>query len=256
MRAAAAKVHPPIKREVVVQQGHIVRSYSEELNSLRSTVTRMGGLAEAQLAAAIEALTSRDEEKARQVIAADAEIDELELETERNAIQLIALRSPVAEDLREVIAALKLASALERIGDYAKNIAKRSIVLSRAAPVKPLVIIPRMAALVRAMLTDVINSYVERDAEQARLIRARDKDVDDLYTSVFRALLAHMTEHPDAITPCAHLMFITKNIERIGDHITNMAEIVYYRVEGRNLDPDRPKSDAASYVTAPSAGEN
>lgn len=250
MAAAAAA------REAMVQQGHIVRSYSEELNSLRSTVTRMGGLAEAQLASAMEALTGRDEEKARQVIAADPAIDELELETERNAIQLIALRSPVAEDLREVIAALKIAAALERIGDYAKNIAKRSIVLSRADPVKPLVIIPRMAAMVRGMLTEVLDSYIERNAEQAQLIRARDKDVDDLYTSVFRVILTHMTQNPDAITSCAHLMFITKNIERIGDHITNIAEIVYYRVEGRNLAPDRPKSDAASYLDAASIGRS
>lgn len=240
----------------MVHQGHIVRSYSEELNSLRSTVTRMGGLAEAQLSGAMEALTGRDEERARQVIEADRDIDKLDLETERNAIQLIALRSPVAEDLREVIAALKIAGALERIGDYAKNIAKRSIVLSRAEPVKPLVIIPRMGALVRSMLTDVLDSYIEHNAEQARLIRSRDKEVDDLYTSVFREILGHMTAHPDAITPCAHLMFITKNIERIGDHITNIAEIIYYLVEGRLLDPDRPKSDEASYVDAASIGQD
>lgn len=232
-------------------QDHIVRSYDEELNYLRGMITRMGGLAEAQLAGAIGALMERDEQKARQVIAADRSVDILDVEAERQAIQMIALRSPLADDLREIVAALKISSILERIADYAKNVAKRSLVLSRSQPLQPAAIIPHMVDLARVMLKEVLDCYIARDSLQARLIWERDKAVDDLYNSLFRELLTYMMENPQLITQSTHLLFIAKNIERIGDHVTNIAEIVYYLVEGERLELERPKSDDTSFADVP-----
>lgn len=238
-------------------QNHIVRAFDEELNQLRSMISRMGGLAESQLMVATEALNERDEDKAQRVIAGDHALDVLEQEVEKIAIVMIALRSPMADDLRELVSALKVSSVLERIGDYAKNVAKRSLVLNQSEPIKPAIIIPQMTALVKVMLKDVLDAYMDRDSQKAFAVWESDKAVDELYNSLFRELLTYMMENPRLITACTHLLFIAKNIERVGDHITNIAEIVYYLVEGENLEIDRPKGDDTSFaVVEPPKGLN
>ncbi|MDA5193612.1 phosphate signaling complex protein PhoU [Govanella unica] len=232
-------------------QEHTVKSYDEELNQLRSMISRMGGLAEAQLTGAIEALTERNAEKAQRIIAADRSLDILEQEIESQAIQMIALRSPMADDLREIVAAIKISSTLERIADYAKNVAKRSIVLNQSEHVKPAVLIPQMVELTKVMLKDALDAYIDRDAQKTIMVWESDKGVDELYNSLFRELLTYMMENPRLITPCTHILFIAKNIERIGDHVTNLAEIVYYQVKGETLDMNRPKSDDTSFAVVP-----
>ncbi len=229
-------------------QEHIVKSYDAEINRLRSMISEMGGLAEAQITDAIKALQQRDSELAEKVIAADKKLDKFEADVEKMTIQMIALRAPIANDLREIFSALKISSMLERIGDYAKNVAKRSLVLAKSEAVKPAVIVPQMTLLIREMLKDVLDAYIDRDSEKALAVWQRDKAVDDLYNSLFRELLTYMMENPKLITPSAHLLFIAKNIERIGDHTTNIAEIVYFLVEGEVLEESRPKSDNTSYA--------
>lgn len=230
------------------QTKHTVRSYDDALHELRSIITQMGGLAEEQLNGALEALVERDDEKSRKIIAGDKIIDKLEVEAEEKAVKLIALRAPLADDLREIIGALKISSVLERIGDYAKNIAKRSIVLNQSKRIKPAILIPQMVNMTKVMLKDVLDAYIDRDSQKAVIIWESDQAIDELYNSLFRELLTYMMENPSLITPCTHLLFVAKNIERIGDHITNAAEIVYYLVEGKNMDLDRPKSDETSYA--------
>jgi phosphate transport system protein len=161
-------------------------------------------------------------------------------------VRMLALRQPMAQDLREVVAAIKIASDIERIGDYAKNIAKRAIVLSTHAPLKPVASIPRMSQLALQIIKDVLDAYIEKDAEGARAAWRRDEEVDEMYNSVFREMLTYMMEDPRNIGPCTHLLFIAKNIERIGDHATNVAEIVYFLVHGRSLDEERPKGDTTN----------
>lgn len=227
-------------------QKHIVRAYDDDLNRLRALISRMGGLAETQLRNATHALAQRNDDLAQDVIATDKILDALEDETEALAIEIIALRGPMADDLREIVCALKISSVLERIGDYAKNVAKRTLVLNRAAPIGSASLIPQMSALTQTMLKDVLNAYIHRDQEKALMVWSSDNAVDELNNSMFRELLTYMMESPSQITPCAHLLFISKNIERIGDHITNMAEMVYYLAAGKRLDQDRPKSDKSS----------
>jgi phosphate transport system protein len=161
-------------------------------------------------------------------------------------VRMLALRQPMAQDLREVVAAIKIASDIERIGDYAKNIAKRAIVLATHAPLKPVASIPRMSQLALQIIKDVLDAYIEKDAEGARAAWRRDEEVDEMYNSVFREMLTYMMEDPRNIGPCTHLLFIAKNIERIGDHATNVAEIVYFLVHGRSLDEERPKGDTTN----------
>ncbi len=234
---------------------HIVKSFDEELQNLREVIVRMGGLAEAQLSSAIEALVKRDSELARQVIDRDAAIDELEQDADESAMRLLALRQPVADDLREVISALKMASALERIGDYAKNVAKRTTVLSQAQPVRPTHAVPRMARLVQVIIKDTLDAYVDGDPEKAVAVWRRDEEVDEMYTNLFRELLTYMMEDPRNITPATHLLFIAKNIERMGDHATNVAELIYFRVTGEQIEGGRPKGDTTSFqVITPEEG--
>jgi phosphate transport system protein len=161
-------------------------------------------------------------------------------------VRMLALRQPMAQDLREVVAAIKIAADIERIGDYAKNIAKRAIVLSTHAPMKPAASIPRMSQLALQIIKGVLDAYIDKDAEGARAAWRRDEEVDEMYNSVFREMLTYMMEDPRNIGPCTHLLFIAKNIERIGDHATNVAEIVYYLVHGRSLDEERPKGDTTN----------
>ena len=235
---------------------HIVRSFDEELEQLNEIVVRMGGLAEAQLSDSILAISRRDGDLADRVIESDGAIDELEQKLEDNAINLLARRQPMANDLRAVVAALKIASDLERIGDYAKNIAKRAHALSQTPPVPPAYAIPRMARLVQSIIKDTLDAYIAGDAEKATDVWMRDEEVDEMYTGLFRELLTYMMEDPRNITPCTHLLFIAKNIERMGDHATNIAETIYYKVTGRRMEGGRPKSDESSFQVVEAADED
>lgn len=226
--------------------GHTVKSFDEELGALRGLVSQMGGQAEAQIASAIQAIVARDPDSAPPIVARDKAIDALEKEIEQLAITVIARRAPMADDLRDVIAAMKIASIIERIADYAKNIAKRSTVLAASTPIEPVVIIPEIGRAVAAMVKSALDAYVSRDPEMALQVCDRDQQVDDLYNSLFRSLLTYMMENPHLITPSTHLLFIAKNLERIGDHATNIAEIVYYSVKGQ-MPGERTKGDSTSY---------
>jgi len=231
---------------------HIVRSFDDELKTLSQVVTRMGGLAETQLATAVEALQRRDTDLAERVVLGDAAIDTLEEELDERAVRLLALRQPMATDLREVISSLKISSDLERIGDYAANVAKRVMALNQIPPITPAGGIPRMARLAQNIIKDTLDAYATRDAERAIDVWHRDAEVDEMYTGLFRELLTYMMEDPRNITPSTHLLFIAKNIERIGDHATNIAETIHYLVTGRRMVGGRPKSDTTSFqVIAP-----
>jgi phosphate transport system protein len=237
---------------------HIIKSYDEELRRLNNTITQMGGLGESQLAAAIEAVVKRDSELAARVVEGDARVDQLEREVDGLVVRLLALRQPMARDLREILAALRIASDLERICDYAANVAKRSIVLNQSPPVKPVYTLPRMVRLAQALTKDVLDAYVARDADKALVVWARDEELDEMYSSLFRELLTYMMEDPRNITACTHLLFMAKNVERIGDHATNIAETVYFLVNGTPLTQMRPKRDnSAETMIAPrSSGAN
>ncbi|WP_193366707.1 phosphate signaling complex protein PhoU [Pelagibius marinus] len=226
---------------------HIVKSFDEELQQLNAVVLRMGGVAEAQLAGAIDALVRRDSDLAQKVVASDEAIDEMDLELDENAVRTLALRQPMANDLREVISALKISSDLERIGDYAKNVAKRAQALNQLAPHEATRSIPRMAKLVQAIIKDVLDAYANHDPNRALDVWHRDEEVDEMYTALFRELLTYMMEDPRNITPCTHLLFIAKNIERIGDHATNIAETTHYLTTGKRIQGGRPKSDLSSF---------
>ncbi len=228
---------------------HTVRSFDDELNQLRSLIGQMGGLAEAQVIDAVDALARRNSEKAMEVVARDAELDAMEQEAERQAVNIIALRAPMADDLREIVSALKISAVIERIGDYGKNIAKRVPVLTEVGPIGPGVIIPEMARASATMIREALDAYVDRDAELARHVMERDQHIDDFYNSLFRSLLTYMMENPHHITASAHLLFIAKNLERVGDHATNIAEMVYFTATGEYL-AERPKTDRTAFITA------
>ena len=227
---------------------HTVKSFDDDLGQLRALISEMGGLAEAQIKAAIDALIRRDAEAAQIVITTDQRIDLLEGEVERLAVRTIALRAPMADDLREIIAALKISSVLERIGDYAKNIAKRTSVLAQASVIQPVSVIPAMGNDVARMVHDALDAYIDRDAAKAISVCQNDRKIDDYYNSLFRALLTYMMENPHHITPCAHLLFIAKNLERIGDHATNVAEMVHFGATGEHIG-ERPKGEDPAYAT-------
>jgi phosphate transport system protein len=237
-------------------QQHIIKSYDEELERLNRAITRMGGLAESQLAAAMDAVIQRDSELAAQVVEGDAEVDQLERDVDGGAVRMLALRQPMARDLREILSSLKIAADLERICDYAANVAKRAIALNVLPPVKPVFALPRMARFAQSLIKDVLDAYIARDAEKAMLAWARDEELDEMYSGLFRELLTYMMENPRNITPCTHLLFMAKNIERIGDHATNIAETVWFLVHGTPLNQMRPKSDLSSTaVVRPSESE-
>jgi phosphate transport system protein len=225
---------------------HIVKSYDEDLAKLQNTIIAMGGLAEAQLASAIQAVVKRDSELAAEVVEGDVRVDELEKEVEALVVRLLALRQPMARDLREIISALKIGSDLERICDYAANVAKRSIALNQAPVVKPVFALPRMGKLAQLLIKDVLDAYVHRDGDKAMHVWLGDEELDELYTSLFRELLTYMMEDPRSITAGTHLLFMAKNIERIGDHATNIAETIYFLINGTPLKQTRPKRDRSS----------
>jgi len=228
---------------------HIVSAYEDELSELGNKIARMGGLAEKQLLDATDALRHLDTGKAATVIKSDAAIDNLEREVEEQAILMIARRQPMALDLREIMAAIRIAADLERIGDLAKNIAKRVNSLNGEHQPKRLIHgIGRMSRLALEHLNIVLNSYAHKDIEKAVHVWEHDEEIDAMYTSVFRELLTYMMEDPRKITPCTHLLFAAKNIERIGDHATNIAETVYFLVNGEPLNDERPKSDQSPYT--------
>jgi phosphate transport system protein len=228
---------------------HTVRAFTEQLEALSSSVAQMGGLAEAQLADAIEAIARRDTARAEAVVAGDKRIDELQQQVEEQALKLLALRQPMAVDLRETLAAIKTASELERIGDLAKNIGKRAIVLNREPPIRLTQSLARMGGQTLAQLKLVLDSYSDRDADSAEMVWRQDGDIDEMYNSLFRELLTYMMEDPRTIGLCTHLLFIAKNMERAGDHATNIAEVVYHMVSGGHLAIDRPKSDTTSQTS-------
>lgn len=220
---------------------HIVKAYDDELTLLNNTIIEMGGLTEAQVESAIQALINRDSELAYKVIEDDDRIDELNYEVDNQAMRLLALRQPMALDLRNVVAALKISSDLERIADYATNMARRSVPLTETAPIRPIHVIPRMGRLVMNMMKNVIDAYIEQDAEKAINVWHADAEVDEMYVSLFRELLTYMMEDARRITPCTHVLFIAKNVERMGDHVTNICETIYFLVHGERLREDRPR---------------
>jgi phosphate transport system protein len=211
---------------------HTVKSFDSEISQLRGLIAEMGGLAEVAIRESIDALVRHDDELARRVVAADARLDALEAEVDRLAVRTIALRAPMADDLRDVIAALKISGVLERIGDYAKNIAKRVDHMEGRAKVEPLTLVPAMAEIAQGMVRDVLNAYGSRDPLLAVEVIRRDEKLDQFYNTLFRSLVTHMMENPATITSAAQLLFIARNLERIGDHATNVAEMVYYAATG------------------------
>lgn len=211
---------------------HTVKAFDSEIGQLRGLIAEMGGLAEVAIRDAVDALARHDEAKAQGVVEADARLDALEADVDRQAVRIIALRAPMADDLRDVIAALKISGVVERIGDYAKNIAKRVGQVEGRAKIGPLTLIPAMAEIAQGMVRDVLNAYGARDAELAVEVIHRDEKLDNFYDSLFRNLVAHMMENPATISSAAQLLFVARNLERIGDHATNVAEMVYFAATG------------------------
>nr|RAW03947.1 phosphate transport system regulatory protein PhoU [Aerococcus urinae] len=230
---------------------HTVKSFQEELDGISTSIAQMGGLTEAQLAGAIESVSRRDTQLAERTVQEDRRIDILEQEIESRAVRVIALRQPMASDLREAISAIKISSDLERIGDLAKNIAKRALVIQGdfETPARLIQGITRMGRLAQGQLKSVLDAFSNRDAQIAMEVWRGDEEIDEMYNSVFRELLTYMMEDPRTIGVCTHLLFIAKNIERIGDHATNIAETVSYVVTGEYVSDDRPKGDKTSSTT-------
>ena len=234
---------------------HIVKANDEDLANLKTMLAQMGGLAEDHLAKAIEALGKRDTKLADVVIAQDEKIDALELQLEERAILTIAKRQPMARDLREIMVAIRIASDLERIGDLAKNIAKRTHALNEQLPRKLAAGLTRMGRLSLEQLKDVLDAYTTADDAKALDVWRNDGELDALYNSIFRELLTYMMEDPRMIGPCTHLLFGAKNFERIGDHATNIAENIHYLVSGQPMREERPKKDTTSVTAFDSLNE-
>jgi phosphate transport system protein len=233
---------------------HTVKAFDTDLDSLRSKIAEMGGIAEKMLSDAVTALVRRDTPLAQSVIASDPRLDILQREVEERAIFTIARRQPLAIDLREIVSALRISGDLERIGDLAKNIAKRVMAIADGFQSQKIVLgVQNISDLVMEQLKDILDAYAQHDIEQAIDVWHRDGQIDGLYTSLFRELLTYMMEDPRNITFCAHLLFCAKNIERIGDHTTNIAETIHYLVTGQNLTNDRPKDDRTTTAPAGAA---
>src|SRR5215472_3528472 len=229
---------------------HTTKAFDIDLQELTRMVAEMGGLAEKQVADAVDALARRDADRAQQTVATDPDVDALQAEIEEKAVLTIARRQPRAVDLREIVGALRVSNDLERIGDLAKNIAKRVMALDgELHPVKLIRGVEHMGDLVLGQLKDVLDSYSSHDLDKALEVWNGDEQVDAMCTSVFRELLTYMMEDPRNITFCIHLMFCAKNIERMGDHATNIAETVYYMIEGRAILDQRPKGDTTTFAT-------
>ena len=227
---------------------HIVRSFDDEQRRLLGELLRMGEMAASQLEAALDVVERRDDRAAERIIANDEAIDAMEHEISHGVMRL-ALRGPLARDLREILAALRIAADIERIGDYAANVAKRSMALNLSPPLPHTRGLGALGALAVQQVRDVLAAFRDDDAEAAQRVRARDAELDAQYTGLFRELLTYMMEDARSITPCTHLLFMAKNIERIGDHATNIAENVWFRVHGEEILPPRDKRDGSNTVT-------
>src|ERR1700744_105427 len=230
---------------------HTVKSFGEQLDALSALVAQMGGLTEAQFAAAMEAISRRDSVAAERAVGGDSRIDEIQQEIEERALRLLALRHPMAVDLRETLAAIKTAAELERIGDLAKNIAKRALVLNREPPIRLTQSLARMGKSALSQLKQVLDAFSNRNAELAEHVWNQDGEIDEIYNSLFRELLTYMMEDPRTIGLCTHLLFVAKNIERSGDHATNIAETVYHMVSAGHLAVNRPKADTTVETSVP-----
>jgi phosphate transport system protein len=220
---------------------HTVKAFDDDITGLRGLIAEMGGLVELSITEAMDALVRLDEGLAAEVVQRDKKIDKLEVEVDKRAIRVLALRAPMADDLREVVATLKIAGVLERIGDYAKNIAKRVGQIEGRSRFEPLTLLPAMSEVAGGMVHDVLTAYAARDAALAAEVHKRDSKVDAFYESIFRNLVSHMMENPASISSAAQLLFVARNLERIGDHATNVAELVYYAATGNDL-PERGDS--------------
>ena len=228
---------------------HIATAFDRDLEGIQALIMKMGGLVEAAILDAASALDARDDELAERVRKGDKVIDALEDQINTECARLIALRAPAASDLRTVLTVMKIAASLERCGDYAKNLAKRSLVLTQMVPIEGSAgAIKRMAKAVAVLLGDALDAYIRRDVGLAADVRRRDREVDQMYNALFREFLTHMMEDPRAISACMHLHFIAKNIERMGDHATGVAEQVIYLVTGQMPEDDRVKADTTSTV--------
>ena len=221
---------------------HTVKAFDDDIGELRGHIADMGGRAEVAITLAMQALVKRNLDLARKVIEDDKAIDRLETEVEKLAVRIIALRAPMADDLREVIAALKIAAVLERVGDYAKNIAKRVGAIEGRRKIEPISLLPSMALVATEMVGNALNAFAARDPVLAVEVNERDKVVDDFYNSIFRTLVTYMYENPQSIGDAAHLLFVAKNLERVGDHATNVAEMVYFAATGEYM-AERERSD-------------
>jgi len=229
---------------------HILKRFDEELERLNATINEMGGLTESQFAKALTAVREGDTQVAEEVIGDDARVDALDVAVQEQTVKLLALRQPMAVDLRVILSSIKIAAALERIADYAKNTAKRSIVLSQGtAPASAVAGIDRLGRLVRTALKDVLDAFADDNVEKAHDVWNRDEEIDQVYTGLFRELLTYMMEDPRTITACTHLLFMAKNIERAGDHVTNIAELVSFRSTGQSFAEARRKGSGALYST-------
>ena len=222
---------------------HTVKAFDRDIGELRGTILQMGGLAEEAIGNAILALQRNDAALADEVRAGDARIDAIEAEVETMAVRIIALRAPMANDLREVVAALKIAAVVERIGDYAKNIARRVPLIESETRIEPISTLPAMARMASGMVHAALDAFAARDADGALEVCDSDSALDDFYDSIFRTLVTFMVENPKTISQVAHLLFVAKNLERIGDHATNVAEMVYFAATGTRLG-DRPMQEA------------
>jgi phosphate transport system protein len=231
---------------------HTIRAFDTDLQELARKIAEMGGRDREQITDAIDALVKRDTTLAKHVIATDDQVDALQRAIEEKAVATIALRQPMAVDLREIVGALRIANDLERVGDLAENIAKRALLLTDDWRIHEVMLqLQRMVDLVRGQLARVLQSYEHRDVALALDVWRKDQEIDALNGSLFRELLTYMMEDPRNITFCSHMLFCAKNIERMGDHATNIAETVYYIVEGRQLKEERPKADVTSKKTLP-----
>jgi len=222
---------------------HIVTAFDADLRGISARIAEMGGLAEEQLGPAIEAMLLRDSSLAEEVIRSDKRLDAMEMALEQSAIEIMALRQPMADDLREVVAATKIASTLERIGDLAKNIAKRTMVLNQSQPLRVMTSIGRMGKQVQTLMAEALDAYTARDTALSVSVWKRDVDIDEIHNSIFRELITYMMEDQRTISLCSQLLFVVKNFERIGDHTTFIAEMTYFVTEGKPLGEDRPKSN-------------
>jgi len=224
-------------------QEHTVKVFDDEIGQLRGLISQMGGLAERAIHDAMNALQRVDLDLAQQVRLADKQIDVIEAEVETLAVRIIALRAPMANDLREVVAALKIAGVIERIGDYAKNIAKRVPMIESEHRIEPISVLPAMGKMAAEMVHDALDAFAARDQQAAVDVCIRDQALDDFYDSIFRMLVTYMVENPATISQVAHLLFVAKNLERIGDHATNVAEMIYFAATGTQMtERERGKS--------------